>query len=491
VDRSHLKESVGLFDGPVAFVDVETTGGGASRHRIIEIGVVAATGGELEYEWSTFVNPGVPIPFAIEQFTGITEEMVRHAPFFEDLADELAGRFAGRLFVAHNARFDYGFFRREFNRAGRRFSSRVACTVRLSRRLYAEESRHSLDALIERLGLACERRHRALPDAQVLWQFWQTLARTRQRDEVEEALQAITHLKSLPAHLPADLADALPEAPGVYRFYGENDALLYVGKARDIRQRVLAHWQNVSRDERSQRLAELVRRVEWDETAGELGALLLEARLIRESKPLHNRALRRARQGWTIVVADDGAAPRIEPIESVQLSFEPSDCFSLFPSERAAHAALTSLAREHRLCAKMLGLEDTEGSCFAFQLGRCEGACVGRESLARHTVRVKLALAPLRLKPWPFAGPIGIRERSANGREQLHVLDAWRHLATLDSQDQSQLDFEGMSRGDRLAFDLDVYRIVQRYLSKARRPAVIQPVGFGLRASGFGPEQDG
>ncbi|MGH8308488.1 MAG: exonuclease domain-containing protein, partial [Steroidobacteraceae bacterium] len=242
MDRPDLKGAASLFDAPVAFIDVETTGGHNVRNRITEIGVVAACAGELEYEWSTLVNQGVSIPPAIEEFTGITDEMVRHAPFFEDIVQEIAERLEGRLFVAHNARVDYGFFRGEFHRAGRRFTSRVVCTVKLSRRFYPHEPCHNLDAVIERLGLTCERRHRALPDAQALWQFWQTLARTRERDEIEAALQEITQLRSLPPYLPPDLADRLPEGPGVYRFYGENDALLYVGKANDVRRRVLSHW---------------------------------------------------------------------------------------------------------------------------------------------------------------------------------------------------------------------------------------------------------
>jgi DNA polymerase III subunit epsilon len=470
VDRALLS----LLDAPVAFVDVETTGGDNVRNRIIEIGIVAATGGELEYEWSTLVNPGRGVPRAIEEFTGITDEMVRHAPFFEDIADEVARRVEGRLFVAHNARFDYGFFRGEFRRAGRKFSSRVACTVKLSRRLYPDESRHNLDAVIERLGLACERRHRALPDAQALWQFWGVLRAAHERETVEAALREITQLRSLPPCLPPDLPDRLPEAPGVYRFYGENDALLYVGKARDIRQRVLAHWQGATRDEQAHRLAELVRRVEWDETSGELGALLLEARLVRDLQPLYNRALKGTRQVWTIVVADDGAAPRIAPLDQVQLSFEPSDTFGTFKSERAARKALIGIAREQRLCLRMLGLEESAGSCFAFQVNRCAGACVGIEPLARHTARVKLALAATHLKPWPFAGPIGIRERSLAGRDALHIVDGWQHLATVEDEDELAWALERARRRTRAPFDLEAYRILLRYFNRARRPRLVE-----------------
>jgi DNA polymerase-3 subunit epsilon len=477
VDRPLLK----LFDSPVAFVDVETTGGNPARSRIIEIGIVTATGGELEEEWSTLVNPGVRIPFSIGEFTGITDEMVRQAPFFEEIVDALAQRLEGRLFVAHNARFDYGFFRGEFRRAGRRFASRVACTVKLSRRLYPHEPYHSLDALIERFTLACERRHRALPDAQALCQFWRMLRATRDADEVEAALADIAQLRSLPPHLPPDLPDRLPDAPGVYRFYGENDALLYVGKAGNLHTRVLAHWQGALRDERSRELSELVRRVEWQETAGELGALLLEARVIREERPLYNRALKGSSGAWTIVIADDGAAPGFVPVDQVQLGFEPCDTFGLYSSERAARRALVTVAREARLCLKTLGLETSEGSCFAFQLERCAGACVGRESLALHTARVKLALAAERLPSWPFAGPIGIRERSASGLEQLHVVDDWRHLATVDSGEWAGIGLERALNRPREGFDRETHRILLRYLNRARRPTIVSLGGIRER----------
>jgi DNA polymerase-3 subunit epsilon len=447
-----------MWDAPLALVDLETTGGDPQRSRVIEIGVVLANGGELESEWSTLVNPGVPIPPSIQHFTGITDEMVRTAPFFEDLAAELLRRLEGRLFVAHNARFDYGFLSAELRRTGRRLHGRVVCTVKLSRRLAPNAPAHNLDALIERFALHCSRRHRALPDAQALYQLWQALAARHPRERLECALADVLRLRSVPAHLPPELLDELPEGPGVYRFFGEQGALLYVGKARDIRSRVLAHWQSAARDPKSQRLAELTRRVDWVETAGELGALLLEARLVREELPLLNRRLRGAAQIWTWVVADDGAAPLLAPLDQCPLSFEHSDCFGLYRGESAARQALAGIAREHRLCLKVLGLEQASGSCFAFQLGKCAGACVGAEPLRRHALRLKLALAPHRMKEWPFAGRIGIREAGDNGIVQLHVLDGWRHLGTLAEGDSLP------GRSHPQPFDLEVYRILLRHL---------------------------
>lgn len=457
-----------LLDAPVVFVDVETTGGHAARDRITEIGLVVATGSGLEYEWSTLVNPGMSIPPSIQHFTGITDEMVRDAPFFEDVAEELFERLEGRLFVAHNARFDYGFIRAEFKRAGRKFASRLACTVRLSRRMFPDMPRHNLDAVIERHGLKCEQRHRALPDAQALWQFWGVLQEAGTRAHAEEALLAITQLGSLPSHLPASLPDELPEGSGVYRFYGENDALLYVGKANNIRQRVLSHWQGAARDTKSQRLAELTRRIEWTETAGELGALLLEARLVRERRPLYNRQLRGTKQIWTWVIADDGASPELSPLDQQQLSFEASDAFGLFPSAAAGRKALVEAARENNLCLKVLGLEKTLGSCFAHQIERCAGACMGNEPLRLHAVRLKMAFASLRLREWPFKGWIGIRETSPSGLQQLHVIDDWRHVGTMEEGDELP------SRRRTQPLDIDVYKILVRYLLGAKRMQVVK-----------------
>ena len=192
VSAGDLPVETSWLEAPVAFVDLETTGGSPAYHRVIEIGVVAASAGGLEYEWSSLVNPGMPIPYGVQCITGITDEMVEHAPIFEDVAAQLAERFEGRLFVAHNVRFDYGFLREEFRRAGIRFESRLACTVRLSRRVNPGLPRHNLDMLIAHLGLNITRRHRALPDAQALWQFWCDLRARPNREDIDKVLAKIT-----------------------------------------------------------------------------------------------------------------------------------------------------------------------------------------------------------------------------------------------------------------------------------------------------------
>ena len=166
-----------MFATSLAFVDLETTGMSAADDRVTEVGIVRVDDGACVDEWSSLVNPECSIPAAIQAMTGITNAMVADAPVFERIADEVQRRIAGCVFVAHNARFDYGFLKHEFGRLGRRFTAKVLCTVKLSRRLFTEASAHNLDALIARYGLASDDRHRALGDARILWQFVQALYR--------------------------------------------------------------------------------------------------------------------------------------------------------------------------------------------------------------------------------------------------------------------------------------------------------------------------
>ncbi|MFO0510144.1 MAG: exonuclease domain-containing protein [Gammaproteobacteria bacterium] len=456
------------FDEPIACVDVETTGGHPAWHRITEIAIVGVRAGEVEWEWSQLVNPGGRIPPSIQQLTGISDEMVADAPPFAAIADEVEARLAGRRFVAHNARFDYGFVRTELRRLGRPFSAPLACTVRLSRDLYPEQPRHNLDAIIARHGLECASRHRALPDAQVLAQLWGALRREWPAEALDAALDRVGRRPSLPSHLSPDLVDDLPEACGVYRFIGEGDALLYVGKALNLRERVLSHFMSAGRDAKSQRLSAQVRRIEWTETAGELGALLLEARVVRESKPVYNRRLRGGGELFTWRVDDDGSAPQLTPLEG---PLPAGDVFGLYRSARQARTALTTLAREQKLCLRVLGLEQGgEGSCFGHQVGRCAGACVGAEPRLKHNLRLKLALAPHKLRSWPYKGAVALEETSAMGLRQWHVLDGWQYLGSVqpDEVDPAEATRGGLAT-PQAGFDPDVYRILARHLTRTRK----------------------
>jgi DNA polymerase-3 subunit epsilon len=452
-----------LLAGEVACVDLETTGGNALRDRVMEAGIVLLSDGRVVEEYSTLVNPGVRIPYAIQQFTGITEDMVADAPPFAAVCDELLARLEGRLFVAHNARFDYGFLRGEFRRLGRRFRAPVLCTVRLSRALTPGERGHNLDAVMARYGIQCAARHRALGDAQVLAELLRIARERWPADQLKAIVADLMLTPRLPPQLDAGIVDELPEGPGVYLFHGEGDALLYVGKARNIQSRVLAHFAAGQRSRRAMELSRLVRRIEWIATAGEFGALITEARLIKERRPLLNRQLRESPVLWAIRLGDDVERLRAT-IAELDPDMDKGDSYGMFRSRGDAERALTGIVRDQELCAKQLGLEAGAGSCIAHQLGHCRGACIGQEPAFMHSIRTRLAFARLKRRDWPFAGRIGIRERDWSGAEEIHVFDRWCYLGTAQGAVEPS-EFQRRPGN----FDPDIYRILLRALDRPVR----------------------
>jgi DNA polymerase III subunit epsilon len=459
----------------LVFVDLETTGGSAAYDRITEVGIVRVSNGELVEEWSSLVNPERPIPAYIEAFTGISNAMVAGAPRFAEIAASVRAKLQGAVFAAHNARFDYSFLRSEFLKAEMEFSAKVLCTVKLSRRLFPEYVRHNLDAVMERNGLACGAWHRALGDARVLYDFWRKLRRDLDEPRLAAAVRTVLGAHQLPAHLPPGLADDLPEGPGVYRFFGADDALLYIGKSNSIRSRVCGHFGAEDADSLDRRLADQVRRIDWAETAGELGAMLKEAEWLRIRQPLFNRRAKSSAQSHTLRVrtpqSPAGQARLVEAVAIDGVAFEElMQCYGVFHTDKDARKALGDIAGAHQLCRKVLGLEDSAGSCFAYQVGKCRGACLGKEPLILHSMRLQLALSSLKLKAWPFPGRIALRERDPKGgmaqcmrRTDLHVVDHWTYLGTARTEEELA---ELGARDSSAVFDVDVYRILVRYFAK-------------------------
>ncbi len=458
-----------LLDAPLAIVDLETTGAHPAHHRITEIAVIEVDEGEVTGEWSTLVNPGTSIPGAIQALTGISNDMVASAPSFGALARELHARLAGRVLVAHNARFDYGFLKREFERAGQPYRARTLCTVKLSRRLYPEHARHNLDSLIERHGIQCRARHRAMGDAEAVWQFLRVAQAERGDEVLAVAARQVARQPTLPAHLERAMIEAIPDAPGVYLFYGEGAAPLYVGKSIAMRTRVLQHFGDDVRSAKEMQLAREVRRIEWQRTAGELGALLREAQLVKELLPVFNRQLRRPAElcGFAF------AAGKLRLVQDFDAEDLPH-VHGLFRSKRATLAALRGLADEHRLCLQTLGFEPArKGACFRHQIGRCAGLCASKESFQAHDARLAAALAALKNLTWPWRGPVGVLEEDeARESTDLHVIHQWCYLGTARSEDEVPGLLEGTRRR---RFDLDQYKILSKHLTARRTRVIVLP----------------
>ncbi|GAA4029639.1 3'-5' exonuclease family protein [Actimicrobium antarcticum] len=442
----------------LAFVDLETTGATATIDRITEVGIVEVDEDGTVREWSSLVNPQRQIPEFIEGLTGISNAMVATAPGFGELAAEIFQRLEGRVFLAHNARFDHGFLRNEFKRVGIDFRPTVLCTVKLSRKLYPEFARHNLDTLAERHQLHVTERHRALGDAQLIWQFWQTIHATLPHERIQAVVKELIARPSLPSYLDASLLDDLPSTHGVYLFFDDSQLPLYVGKANNLRRRVLSHFSGDHASPKEMQLSQQIRRVEWIETAGELGALLREAALIKKLSPAHNRQLRRNDQSCAWRLVQQGDEWQIALVNTADLFFgDEPDLFGPFATIRKATTALKALATEHQLCHALLGLEKVAVGkpCFGSQVAQCKGVCIGRESAASHTARFRLALEGMRMKAWPYAGPIGLREGDA-----MHIISNWSYLGTVDSEVAA---WEMIEQGQP-SFDRDVYHILHKKL---------------------------
>jgi DNA polymerase-3 subunit epsilon len=420
----------------------------------------------------------VPIPAEIQWLTGITNEMVRDAPRFSELADALYDRLADAIFVAHNARFDYGFLKAEFARAGYDWRAATLCTVRLSRHLYPDRGPHSLDAIVARFGLDGEQRHRALGDARVLWRLLQKLRDRHGTAELEAAIGRLLARPSTPPALPPAEIDAIPHAPGVYLFYGANLHPIYIGKSVDLKARILAHFANDHASGADLRLSQEVQRIEWEQTAGETGALLREAELVKSRLPAHNIALRR-RSRQVLVSLDAEARPRFLPVAAVPLDELPGH-YGPFSSRPGARRHLQELASEHGLCLKTMKLDGrarraaADAPCFNFQIRRCRGACIGAEPAAAHAARLRELLESRRVPPWPHAGAVALIERAADGaREDLHVFDRWCWLGTVRSFDAAAKLAAAAPR----AFDADVYRIASRTLASCAPERIVAVTG--------------
>ncbi len=459
-----------LDQEPLVFVDLETTGANPLRDRITEIGLVIVTSGQVE-SWSSLVNPGVGIPPFIQQLTGINDAMVASAPSFAELAENVLARLQGKLFIAHNARFDYGFLKSEFKRLGMHFHARVLCTVQLSKKLYPLEHKHNLDSLTLRHGLIAEgTRHRALTDAELVRQFILVATREQGAETMASAVSDLTRPPVWPEGLDPLLMDELPETPGVYVCYGEHGHPLFVASAHNVRKDVLAHFAGKKKQKRELPLLKFTRQLEWFEAPGEFGAALIEQKLISELEPQYNTALSANRDVccWRWL-------PETATLELIELDAgvpTQGNLFGPFRSRREAIQTLSRQAEMQGLCKVVLGLESRRKdsqACLGLDAGKCKGACVGREALTSHHARMLAGLSRYRFPDWPWRGPVGLAE-GPDWAPAMHVFDRWMYLGTV--HDLSELP--DLLVEPRPAFDIAMMKLMRGMFK--RRAQSLQPL---------------
>jgi DNA polymerase III subunit epsilon len=371
-----------------AIIDIETTGGSARIEKITEIAIYLHDGNEITGEFVSLVNPERNIPYFITNLTGITNEMVEDAPRFYEIAKKIIELTEGRTFVAHNARFDYSFIRQEFKSLGFNFKRSILDTVALSRKLLPGHSSYGLGNICENIGISIIGRHRAAGDALATVKLFEILiAKDIEVNGSRSSLMKNTRISKLNPKLDISKIESIPDGPGIYYFYNEKGDLIYIGKSRNLQQRISTHLSNNSTN-RAMEMRDLIADIDWETTGSELIALLKESFEIKFNKPVYNRAQRRTGFQWGIFSFLDNNGYLNYRYGQINDNEVP---VSVFTSKEKTKSKLGSLIETYGLCQKLSGLYETDGACFHYQVGICKGACIGKESPEEYNERAAKA----------------------------------------------------------------------------------------------------
>ncbi|MBL7473939.1 exonuclease domain-containing protein [Robertkochia sediminum] len=452
-----------------AIVDIETTGLAGRDNRVTEIAVVWHNGREKEKEFHSLVNPGVPISPFVTGLTGIDDGMVAEAPAFEELAPLLLDLFKDRVFVAHNVQFDYQVLRSEFKRMDLDFRSKKLCTVRWSRKVFPGLHSYSLGKLCASLDIPLEDRHRAKGDidATVL-----LLERLLHNDLEEVYLKMVAGNSvegTLPSLLPKEEFLKLPETPGVYYFKDRYGKVIYVGKAINIKKRVLGHFY----DKRAREIAMCreTASLDFELSGSELMALLMESKEIKSVYPKYNRAQKRTNKGYALMVYKNrkgilqlGYNPVSSVPEALRTFFNVTECIT----------ELERLCIKYELCPRYTALQTTTGACNHFRVKKCKGICTAQEDVAAYNERVTKALEELTLAEASFVLVLKGRTPDENG---LVLVDKgiYKGYGFLPADEQVS-EFETFySFIEPQRHNSDVMKLIRQYLLKEANPRVIFP----------------
>lgn len=375
-----------------AIIDVETTGMGVQGNKITEIAVLVHDGERTLETYQSLVNPQSSIPYSISRLTGIYDHMVKDAPKFFEIAKKVVELTEDCVFVAHNVNFDYNVIRKEFQDLGFSYARKKLCTIRLARKLIPGLPSYSLGKICGQLGIEIQDRHRAMGDAQATTILFERLMELDQKREVFESfLKPRSRESTLPPKLPKTVFDQLPESTGVYYFRNQEDDIIYVGKALNIKKRVLSHFYD--RKNREVKMCQQTTNITCEVTGSELVALLLESSEIKRHYPVFNRAQRRSNEGYGVFSYTDRSG--VMHLAWNKLKYV-ADPLSKFYNTTECRLFLERICEEHELCPKYCHLQSNVTTCFHYQIKKCRGICREQESVEAYNARVSRAIEEIR-----------------------------------------------------------------------------------------------
>jgi len=372
-------------------VDIETTGGNMKNGKITEIAIYRHDGEKIVNEFVSLVNPESYIPPFISSLTGITNEMVETAPLFYQIAKDVVEICKGAVFVAHNAAFDYNFIKEEFKNLGFQFEMPTICTVKLSRKLLPGHASYSLGKICPDLGIGNDARHRAAGDALATVKLFEILLDKNSGLISHEDPYKAFSADGLHSDLSIDDIKKLPPQTGVYYLHDENGQVIYIGKSKNIRNRIITHLGN-PKTKKGIEMKQNTADISYELTGSELLALLKESQEIKEEKPCYNRAQRKARKQVGLYNYNDRKGYIrfvLKPnngVDSPILTFE---------SMQEGRERLFSWIEEYELCQQLCGLYEGKNGCFQYQLKTCKGACNGDEKAEEYNKRVEKLMQKL------------------------------------------------------------------------------------------------
>jgi DNA polymerase-3 subunit epsilon len=368
-----------------AVVDIETTGGNAGNGSITEIAILITDGEEILDRYTTLVNPMRPIPLFVEKLTGITDAMVSSAPIFADVAREVYDLLQGKVFVAHNVNFDFSFISHQLQQHGYRLQSRKLCTVRLSRKIFQNLPSYSLGNLCRSLEIKLTNRHRAMGDAEATTLLFHQLLRNDSGNHIQSMLRKGSKEAYLPMHLSGKDLDKMPNTPGIYYFHDNKGKVIYVGKAKQLKKRVISHFSNNDVSKRKQELIRLVHKISYKECGNELMMSVQESIEIKRIWPLFNRSQKKFENRFGICSFEDQKGILRLGVVKKKKHIRTHTTFAL---QLDGIRLLQKIAREHGLCPKMCFLQQEFVPCSGMEESYCTGICDNGENVTLYNNRV-------------------------------------------------------------------------------------------------------
>ncbi len=378
-----------------AIVDIETTGSYADANGITEISVQVLDGDTVVERYETLVNPLQRIPNFITALTGIHDGLVQDAPVFESIAQEIFDLLKDKVFVAHNVNFDYSFVKSQLSYCGLELNVPKLCTVRLARKIFPGYPSYSLDKLCHSLNIKHLNKHRAGGDTDATVQLFRLLLAKDEEKHIEKSLKRSSKEQALPPNVPKTDFDVLPFTPGIYYFYDKKGKVVYVGKAKNIRQRVSNHFSNNGTGRQKQSFIKEVYHISYEECGTELVAAIKESAEIKRLWPKFNAAQKRNELSFGIISYEDQNGYLRLAVEKLRKG---QDFLASFHHLENAKAALRQLVTEHRLCPKLCFIatdlfEEKEHDA------NCTGACKKSEAPQSYNHRVLDASNHLKEQP--------------------------------------------------------------------------------------------